>query len=151
MRAHVVVGLAVLAIAAFFGAGLPFLDSQGGYAGLSPRTFPILITVGLAACGLLLVIRHASVPAVAEDAADVQPHFAGFAWVAAGLLLDMALIGLIGFVLASVLLMVCVARGYGSRRPLRDALVALALTLPLWALFAKVLGISLPLLPIAGI
>jgi putative tricarboxylic transport membrane protein len=44
--------------------------------------------------------------------------------------------------------MVFVARGYGSRRPLRDAIVALAVTVPIWALFSQVMGISLPLLPL---
>ena len=51
-------------------------------------------------------------------------------------------------ILASVLLMVFVARGYGSRRPLRDAIVALAVTVPIWVLFSRVMGISLPLLPL---
>jgi putative tricarboxylic transport membrane protein len=44
--------------------------------------------------------------------------------------------------------MVFVARGYGSRRPLRDAIVALAVTVPIWVLFSQVMGISLPLLPL---
>ena len=61
----------------------------------------------------------------------------------------MALIGTLGFVLSSTLLMVCVARGYGSRRR-RDALIGLAVTLPMWALFEFLLGINLPLLPVAG-
>ena len=77
-------------------------------------------------------------------------NFRGFLWVAAGLVLNMALIGTLGFVLASTLLMVCVARGYGSRRWIRDSLIGLAITLPMWALFDFLLGINLPLLPIAG-
>ena len=44
----------------------------------------------------------------------------------------------------------CTARGYGSRRIVRDALIGLALTLPMWALFDFLLGINLPLLPVAG-
>ncbi|MFX5570813.1 tripartite tricarboxylate transporter TctB family protein, partial [Acinetobacter baumannii] len=75
----------------------------------------------------------------------------GLLWVAAGLLLNMALIGTLGFVLASTLLMVCVARGYGSRRLVRDALIGLAITVPMWLLFDFLLGINLPLLPIAGL
>jgi len=68
-----------------------------------------------------------------------------------GLVLHAALIGSIGFIAASTLLMVCVARGYGSRRPLRDALIAFAIAVPIWALFSRVLGIGLPLLPLAGV
>jgi putative tricarboxylic transport membrane protein len=68
-----------------------------------------------------------------------------------GLAAHLALIGQIGFVLASALLMSCVARGWGSRRPGRDALIGLAVALPVWALFAKVMGIGLPLLPALGL
>ena len=79
------------------------------------------------------------------------PHnLRGFLWVSAGPVANMALIGTLGFVLSSTLLMVCVARGYGSRRPVRDALIGSAVTLPMWALFEFLLGINLPLLPVAG-
>jgi putative tricarboxylic transport membrane protein len=69
-------------------------------------------------------------------------------WLIAGLVLHMILIGWVGFIAASTLLMVFVARGYGSRKPIRDALVALAVTVPIWALFSQVMGISLPLVPL---
>jgi putative tricarboxylic transport membrane protein len=61
------------------------------------------------------------------------------------------LIGVIGFVLASALLMACAARGFGSRRPLRDVLIGLAIALPLWFVFARVFQVGLKLLPAAGI
>jgi putative tricarboxylic transport membrane protein len=78
------------------------------------------------------------------------PHnFKGFLWVAAGLVANMALIGTLGFVFSSTLMMVC-ARGCNSRRIVRDALIGLVLTLPMWALFDFLLGINLPLLPVAG-
>ncbi|HMN78660.1 MAG TPA: tripartite tricarboxylate transporter TctB family protein [Burkholderiaceae bacterium] len=151
IRPNVVVGIAVLLAAAFFGAGLTSIDDQGGYSGLSPRFLPMLVTIGLAVCGLLLLTRPASVPAQAEDSGGRPVRLSGLGGLLAGVVVVLALIGSLGFVLASCVLMVCVARGYGSRRPLRDALVALLLTLPVWALFSKVLGLSLPLLPVLGI
>ncbi|MEN9315201.1 MAG: hypothetical protein RIS35_1594, partial [Pseudomonadota bacterium] len=69
----------------------------------------------------------------------------------AGLTGTIALIGTLGFVTCATLLMVAVARAFGSRRPLRDGLVGLALTLPLWLVFTRLLGLSLPLLPALGI
>lgn len=152
MRGHLAAGMAAAAAAAFMGAGLPLLDSSGGYAGLSPRFLPSLVTAALAACALLL-FRRGSVPETNEDAAgavDPQHRMTRLAWVTGGLLLHLALIGSIGFVLAGTMLMGCVARGYGSTRPARDAACGLAVTLPIWLLFAKGLGLSLPLLPIAG-
>lgn len=151
LPAHRLVGLAVLALAAFLAAGLPAVDDQGGYAGLSPRFLPTLVAIGLAACALLLMFKPGSVPDIDGDAASRPARPGGFAWLAGGLIADMALIGQIGFVLASTLLLVCVARGYGSGRPLRDLLVGLALTVPMWLLFSQLLGITLPLLPLAGL
>ena len=149
-RPHLAAGLAAAAAAAFMGAGLPFLDSSGGYAGLSPRFLPSLVTAALAVCALLL-LRRGSVPEHCDDAATaVAPHEGPqrLGWVAGGLLLHMALIGSIGFVLAGALLMACVARGYGSRRTLRDVAAGLAVTIPIWLLFTQALGLSLPLLPL---
>lgn len=153
MHANHWVGLGVGALALFFGAGLPFVDSQGGYAGLSPRFLPTLVTIGLMICAVTLLARRSSVDAQAADAdTTIEPErgFARLAWVIAGLVAHMVLIGTIGFVLSSCLLMVCVARGFGSVRPLRDAGIALAIALPMWLLFAKVLQVGLKLFPAAG-
>ena len=153
MRPNLVCGLGVALGAALFAAGLPGIDSAGGYAGLSQRFLPAVVTIGLAVCAVLLLTRRESVLAQAEDAGTAvapQRGAARLAMVVAALLLHMALIGVVGFVLASTLLMVLVSRGYGSRRPARDALIALAITAPMWAVFAKVLGVALPFLPLAG-
>ncbi|QET03229.1 MULTISPECIES: tripartite tricarboxylate transporter TctB family protein [Cupriavidus] len=152
---HVVIGIAVLAVSVFFFAGIPGISGEEGYAGLSPRFVPTLVGIGLAVCGVLLTwqgVRGGFRNMPEEDAElPAAPHnFKGFLWVSAGLVLNMALIGTLGFVLASTLLMVCVARGYGSRRIARDALIGLLITLPMWALFDFLLGINLPLLPVAG-
>jgi len=154
MRANLIAGIGLAAVAAFFAAGLPSIDDQAGYSGLSPRFLPQIVTFGLAACALMLLLRRHSVPAQAEDAATAVERERGpgrLALVAGGLLLHMALIGTLGFVLAGVLLMSLVARGYGSTRTLRDALVGLAITVPIWLLFTQLLGISLKLLPLAGL
>lgn len=150
-RPHLAAGLAVAAAAAFMGAGLPLLNSSGGYAGISPRFAPTLVTAALSpVC--------AAAPASRLGTGNLRRRggYGGahdgpwrLAWVAGGLLVHMALIGSIGFVLAGALLMSCVARGYGSRRPARDAAAGLTVTVPIWLLFTKVLGLSLPLLPLA--
>lgn len=150
-RAKLAVGVFVLLLAAFFGAGLPFVDDQGGYSGLSPRFLPTLVAIGLALCGLAILFLRDTVLEVPEEATGEPIRLRAAGWVAAGLILQIVLIGSIGFILASSLLMVFVARGYGSQRPLRDTLVALCLTIPVWLIFAKVLGISLPLFPLLGV
>ena len=58
-------------------------------------------------------------------------------------MLNVALIGPLGFTIASVILYVCVARGFGSRNPLRDAGIGLAFALIAYFGFAKTLGINI--------
>ena len=65
------------------------------------------------------------------------------AWLGAGLALNVALIGVLGFVLASTILFVCVARAFGSRRPARDAAIAILFSFVTYIGFDRVLGISI--------
>ena len=76
-----------------------------------------------------------------------------FAWVSAGLLLQMALIHRAGFVLAAMALFACVARGFGSARTARDLALGLVLGLAVFLFFVKFLNVNLPagwLTPILG-
>jgi putative tricarboxylic transport membrane protein len=59
-------------------------------------------------------------------------------------LLFVAALDLAGFVIASTLLSVSVAAGFGSRRPLRDAAAALVLSVILYVTFTRGLGLALP-------
>jgi putative tricarboxylic transport membrane protein len=56
----------------------------------------------------------------------------------------MALMKWAGFVLAGALLFTCVARGFGSARWLRDAMLGFALALGVFLFFVRVLNVSLP-------
>ncbi len=157
MKHGIAIGVAVIGLSVAFGIGLIDIDGAGGYSGLSPRFMPTLVALGLLVCGVMILVNAVRGRFVAGDdeleasgeALPLSPS-AGIdlLWLIAGLLLHMLLIGWVGFIAASTLLMVFVARGYGSRKPIRDALVALAVTVPIWALFSQVMGISLPLLPL---
>jgi putative tricarboxylic transport membrane protein len=157
LKSGFAIGAAVIGLSIAFGIGLLSIDGTGGYSGLSPGFMPTLVALGLALCGLMILVQTARGRFVAGDdeleaTGDTAPlsPTAGtdLIWLIAGLVLHMVLIGWVGFIAASTLLMVFVARGYGSRQPLRDAIVALAVTVPIWALFSQVIGISLPLLPL---
>jgi putative tricarboxylic transport membrane protein len=65
----------------------------------------------------------------------------------------MLLIGWAGFVVAGTVLFVCVARGFGSARWLRDFVIAAALSVGIFLFFVKLLNVSLPggwLAPLLG-
>jgi putative tricarboxylic transport membrane protein len=59
------------------------------------------------------------------------------------LLVNVSLIGLLGFVVASTLLFACVARAFGSSRPGRDIAVGFAIAALTYYGFAGLLGINI--------
>jgi putative tricarboxylic transport membrane protein len=56
----------------------------------------------------------------------------------------MAFIGTAGFIIAGTLLFLCVARGFGSLRPARDAAIGIVLCLAVHLFFVKFLNVGLP-------
>ena len=73
--------------------------------------------------------------------------------MSAGLFAHMALIGWAGFVIAGSVLFACVARGFGSRRIVRDLAIALVLSVAIYLFFVKLLNVNLPagwLAPVLG-
>jgi putative tricarboxylic transport membrane protein len=148
------VGAVVLLTALFFGVGLQFVDSQGGYAGLSPRFLATVVTAGLTICGVLIFFQKGSVFARSEDAdtaINTQDRFKRLSILVGGLAAHLLAIGLVGFVIASGFLMSVVAYAYGSKRVLRNLLIGIAIALPIWALFTQVLGLNLPIFPFLGV
>lgn len=149
-RAELVLSAAVLALG-FFAAAVAFrLPDAGGYSRIGPNVMPVIVAGGLVFCGAWLLVEWATggwrAP-VADDPAERGEHAfdtRAFTWVVAGLLAQMALIRHGGFVVAAATLFGCVARGFGSARPIGDAAIGFGLALALYLFFARFLGVSLP-------
>jgi putative tricarboxylic transport membrane protein len=136
----VVLGLLLL-------AGASGIAPGAGYDRIGPRFFPIVTGAGLILLGMVLALSawRLRVPPAAEPA----PFTAPFNWIPFGyfllafvlfiLLLDSA-----GFAIAAALQFWLVARAFRSRRPGRDALIALTLSLIVYLAFSRILGLSLP-------
>ncbi len=144
-RGEVLLAACVLALGVAYAAGAWLLPEAPGYARIGPRHFPALVAAGLVITGTLLLIEalvtgYRHLPGEARGRYD----WPAFLWVAGGLVAHMALIAGIGFVLAAALLFVCVARGFGSRRLLRDVLIGLLLNAVVYVLFTRLLTLSLP-------
>lgn len=71
-------------------------------------------------------------------------HWPSFAWAVGGFLVFSLLLEVLGWVLGAALLFWCVARAFGSRRVLVDAVVALTLSSLAYIAFDMILGLSLP-------
>jgi putative tricarboxylic transport membrane protein len=144
-----------------FGAALTtaHLPSAGGYSGVGPNFMPMVVSAGLIALGLWLLVEaytggwRAAAPDDPAERGEHAFHAPGFLWVTAGLAAHMALIGSGGFVLASTALFVLVARAFGSRRWQRDLAIGLVLALAIFLFFVKFLNVNLPagwLYPLLG-
>ena len=149
-RAEVVLSVGVLAvgvIAAFIAFGLP---ETSGYARIGPNFMPKFVAGGLVVCGLWLLAEvltggwREAVPENPVERGDHAPRKRAFGWVTAGLFAQIALIHNAGFVLAAGALFACVARGFGSTRPLRDFAGGLIMGTAVFLFFVKFLNVNLP-------
>lgn len=136
----------VILLAVVFGVGASQLPADTGYAGIGAAFVPAVVALFLAVVGALLMWQALSggfrnfTDSVANLAAD---HHGGL-WVTAGVMLMALLITKAGFVLAATTLFVCVARGFGSKTLVRDAIVGAVLVFPVFWLFTLVLDVNLP-------
>ena len=151
--AEIALSIGVIVLGAGIAAVTATLPSEGGYAGIGPNFIPAVVAGGIIVLGFWLAYeafsggwRSRSEP---EEVFVVSP----FLWVSAGLFAHMALIGWAGFVVAGTVLFACVARGFGSRRIVRDLAIALVLTIGIYLFFVKLLNVGLPagwLAPLLG-
>jgi putative tricarboxylic transport membrane protein len=141
----VLVGLAVLMLSAFSAYGVSRIPAPllGGPVG--PRTFPVMVTVGLGICGILLVLSamRGSLRVSEEQQINWAKEGGNVGWFVFGLVLNILLIAPVGFILASGPMFACVAHGFGSRRPLRNLVIGLVFALTVDLLFRFVLGVTI--------
>jgi putative tricarboxylic transport membrane protein len=116
------------------------------YAVVGPKLVPALIAGALVLFGLMLTsvaLRggwSADIPEVAEAG---PPNLASLAWLGGGMLLNLVLIVPLGFAIGAAVQFVCTARAFGSRSPLRDAGIALVVSLGAFFLFVEALGVNI--------
>ena len=113
------------------------------YSKVGPTVFPYLAVAGLTVLAVLLLVQGVRGGWQDPEEAAVAPDWRAFGFVGAGLLANVSLIGTLGFTAASTLMFVLVAYGFGSRRPLRDGSIGLALALAAYFGFARALGVNI--------
>jgi putative tricarboxylic transport membrane protein len=147
-RAELALSLGVLALGVAAAGVTAQLPSEGGYAHIGPNFFPAVVSGGLVLLGVWLLWEALSGGWRSRSQPDPGSEHAfragAFAWVSGGLFAHLALIGTAGFVVAGTVLFGCVARGFGSARPVRDAALGAALSVAVYLFFVKFLNVSLP-------
>jgi putative tricarboxylic transport membrane protein len=151
--AEIALSLGVVALGIGVAAVTATLPSEGGYAGIGPNFIPAVVAGGIILLGLWLSFEALTGGwRKREEQSDVfEPS--PFLWVSAGLFAHMLLIGWAGFVVAGTVLFAGVARGFGSKKPLRDFAIGLVLALGVFLFFVKLLNVNLPagwLAPLLG-
>jgi putative tricarboxylic transport membrane protein len=138
-RDGIFVGAAIIFFAAFLARQTALIPSGAIYAEVGPTIVPWIVTALLAALGIAIIIES-TFGFWHVDREHGTFDRASLVWIALGLGLNVALIGIIGFILASATLFVCTARAFGSARPLRDAGIGFAVALIAYTGFDRLLG-----------
>jgi putative tricarboxylic transport membrane protein len=138
-----IIGIGVLVLAAVVYWQTASIPVSPIYAKVGPTAVPYITAVCLGVLGILLLIAAVRGGWQPAEEKEVVPDRMALLWVAAGLILNVLLIGLAGFTIASIVLFVCVARGFGSKVILRDAAIGAAFALIAYLGFAKTLGINI--------
>ena len=142
--AEIALSLGVVALGIGVAVVTATLPSEGGYAGIGPNFIPAVVAAGIIALGVWLATEAfgGGWRAAPEHTEKFEPM--PFVWVSAGLFAHMALIAWAGFIVAGTALFACVARGFGSRRIVRDVAIGLILALGIYLFFVKLLNVGLP-------
>ena len=153
--AQLCIAVGVAVVGAVLAVGAAFIPSEAGYAGVGPNFLPWVVACVLLLCGALLAREALSggYRDMEAPSGAAQGDWKALAWVSAGVLANAALITTIGFVLSCALCFALAVRGLRSAegkpagdamQSLRDAANGLAIALPVFWMFTKVLAINLP-------
>jgi len=140
---ELLISLALIAIGSFVVYQTQAIAETQGFAQVGPRLFPNIIGAGLTLCGAWLGWQALTggwrnVPL--DEGEHDAPDWLAFAIISAGIILHMVL----------TLLFVFIARGFGSKRPVRDVLIGAVIAILAFLLFTQALGLNLPKGPFGG-
>ncbi len=116
------------------------IPDKGGYAGIGSGTLPCFIGFGLFA----LAAGHVWTAFRTEAEPIARPHLGPVLWVAGGLALQILLLRLAGFSLASGLLFALTAAGFGKRKLWVTVPFGVGLALVIYGVFDRLLNLKLP-------
>jgi putative tricarboxylic transport membrane protein len=159
--AEIILGLGIAALGAFILYEAQAIHVIPIYAKVGPKDIPILVGAILALLGLALAWQgwrgkpapqldpptvmdapgsKLDAPGTGGDATDWIPVVA----IAVGLIQQILLFEFLGFVPTAAILFFCVSFGFGSRKYLRDIIIAIALAVVAYVGFVHALGLHLP-------
>jgi Tripartite tricarboxylate transporter TctB family len=140
---ELIIAIGVLLLAAVIVWQTATIPVSPIYAKVGPTVVPYITALGLVGLGLLLLYAALKGGWQPDEEKETVPDRPALLWVVAGLALNVLLITYGGFTIASVVLFICVARGFGSKAILRDAGIGAAFALIAYFGFAQTLSINI--------
>ena len=142
-RPELAIGLGLLAFSALAFWQTLSIPVSPMYAKVGPTIFPYIAVTGLVCLSLLLILKAVTGGWQDAEEKEVALDWRALGFVVAGLLANVSLIDVLGFSAASTAMFVLITYGFGSRSPLRDAAIGLAVALTAYFGFAKLLGVNI--------
>ncbi|MCT1802002.1 Tricarboxylate transport protein TctB [Kocuria sp. WRN011] len=141
--------LVLAAFATYLLVGMLMMEVPDSVDFPGPRFFPAIITgviYVLVVVEVISIFRHWSSGSLGttDDAAPAAFSWRSLVWVIGGFLAFSLLLEFLGWILGAALLFWCVARGFGSKRPLFSLIVGLTVSSIAYIAFDMALGLSLP-------
>ena len=116
------------------------LKQDGGYAGVGPADVPRLIAYGL----LLLAVMTVVAGLKGDLPRPPRQAPAPVLWIMGGLIGQLALLHVAGFVISGALLFGMTAQGFGQRPLWKAVAVGFVLALVIYGVFDRLLRLNLP-------
>jgi putative tricarboxylic transport membrane protein len=134
-------GLGLMAVGIALGVMTLGIKVPKIHANVGPTVFPWVVAGGLVLIGGALAWRAWRVQAAGEAPPRDWP---ALLILLAGLLQQILLVRWAGFVPTAAVLFMAVALAFGRRRPLVDLAIGLVLSVAVYLIFTRLLGLSLP-------
>ena len=153
-KGQLALSLGVAAFGLFFLVGSFQIPDAAGYSTVGPAIVPRAVGIALLVCAAFLVYEVLRGGFKNHDEAaerELITDWVALGWITAGLILYGLLIEWAGFILASIVLFLCTARGFNSRRWVTNGVIALLLAVGIFSLFTYGLGLNLPKGLLSGI
>jgi putative tricarboxylic transport membrane protein len=144
------VGLFVIGAVLFYDAAQ--MQVPPTYARVGPQIFPYFFAFGLAAVGAYFAWNSWAPQARREIVAEgFDTDWRALLIIGAGLLIHLNILKPLGFVISGVFLFLCITFAFGSRKFIRDGIVAIILVVVSYIGFTHGLGLQLPPGILAGL
>jgi putative tricarboxylic transport membrane protein len=157
-KLQALVGAGILLIGLGLAFGAITIPSAAGYGGVGPNFLPWVVSIMLAVCGVFAIREALTGGFRAMEEGEGQSdapgaYWPGFVWVSAGLLANAALITTIGFIFSCTLCFVLAVQGLRSAAGqahtspagwIKDVLIGMAISAPVYWAFTQFLAINLP-------